>query len=328
MKPKRTNPHASPFRRALLLALPAVLVIGFAVAPESRAEEAEDSKIASVRVGIYHYPPLLFVDKGGKASGFYVDIVDEVARLESWSVEYVFGTWDECLARLEGREIDLLLSIAYTEERAKKYAYINETVFTNWGQVYVHRSREVRSIFDLKGLRVAVLSNDVYSYGPHGFIQIARKLDMDYELNVEAQYDGVIAAVQEGRADAGITSRGYRVDLEANDEVRLSPVVMSPVEIRFALPKDGPLTPGLIKVLDRHISRLKKDPDSVYHRSIEKHVGAQTRVAFIPRWIWAPLAVGGALLLFFVLSHFVLQWQVQKKTRELRASEDRYRTLV
>ncbi|MHC4779097.1 MAG: two-component system sensor histidine kinase NtrB, partial [Planctomycetota bacterium] len=40
------------------------------------------------------------------------------------------------------------------------------------------------------------------------------------------------------------------------------------------------------------------------------------------------LVIGGGLLLFFVLSYFLAKWQVQKKTQELRASEDRYRTLV
>ncbi|MHC4779759.1 MAG: transporter substrate-binding domain-containing protein, partial [Planctomycetota bacterium] len=281
----------------LLLALFAALALSALAPVDLRAgERAPKNDIESIRVGIYHYPPLLFVDDSGKASGFYVDIVDEVARLESWSVEYVFGTWDECLQRIEGGEIDLLLSIAYTEERAKKYAYINETVFTNWGQVYVHESREVRSIFDLKDLRIAVLSNDVYSYGPQGFIQIARKLDMTYDLVVEAQYDSVIDAIQEGRADAGIVSRGFRVDLDKYDEVRVSPVVLSPVEIRFALPKNGALTPQLIESLDFHISRLKKDPDSVYHRSIEKHVGMQTKISVVPVWIRYSLVIGGGLL--------------------------------
>ena len=76
-----------------------------------------------VKVAIYNYPPVVFKDNEGKYQGLQVEILEEIAKIEGWKLEYLHGNWVDCLNRLERNEVDLLLGIGYSENRATQYSY-------------------------------------------------------------------------------------------------------------------------------------------------------------------------------------------------------------
>ncbi len=49
-----------------------------------------------------------YKDNKGIVSGVYPDILNYIAKKENWKLEYVYGTWEEGLARLKKGEIDSL----------------------------------------------------------------------------------------------------------------------------------------------------------------------------------------------------------------------------
>ena len=49
-----------------------------------------------------------------------IDIIEDVASSEGWTIQYAPCVWNNCLEKLENAEIDLLVGIAYTPERAKE----------------------------------------------------------------------------------------------------------------------------------------------------------------------------------------------------------------
>ena len=55
----------------------------------------------TIRVGAYENAPKIFTDESGKVSGFWVDITNYIAKKEDWNIEWVHGTWDECLEDLK-----------------------------------------------------------------------------------------------------------------------------------------------------------------------------------------------------------------------------------
>jgi ABC-type amino acid transport substrate-binding protein len=57
----------------------------------------------------------------------------------------------------------LLVAIAYRPERTERYDFNQETVLTNWGQVYTVPGRGVNSILDLRGKVIAGLPQDIYT---------------------------------------------------------------------------------------------------------------------------------------------------------------------
>lgn len=144
-----------------VLILLGVIFISFGGSPLRLHAGVEPQRI--LRVGIYQFKPLAFLDDEGNAQGLYVDILEEIARAEGWEILYVPGTWTECLRRLEQGEIDLLVAIAYSPERDQLYDFNEETLFTNWGQLYVAPDSDIESILDLRDKAVAGVTEDIYT---------------------------------------------------------------------------------------------------------------------------------------------------------------------
>ena len=89
-----------------------------------------------LRVGVYNNSPKLFVDTTGRAAGILIDMLDEMAAAEGWTVRYVPCTWAACVAKLARGELDVLPDVAYTEERARTFKFHAVPALLSWSQLY------------------------------------------------------------------------------------------------------------------------------------------------------------------------------------------------
>lgn len=108
-----------------------------------------DSK--TVKVGVYDNSPKIYKDANGTIKGFWADITNYIAQKEGWNLIYVFGTWDEGLARLEKGEIDLMVDVAVSDARKEKYDFNNETALLSWSIIYTRKDFDIKSFKDLEG---------------------------------------------------------------------------------------------------------------------------------------------------------------------------------
>ena len=115
----------------------------------------------TLRVGLYHNPPKVAIGENGDPQGIFVDLLQAIANEESWSLDYVPGTWAECLARLEAGTIDLMPDVAFTPDRERRFAFHSEPVLSSWFQIYARRGSGIRSLVDFDGKRVAVLEASI-----------------------------------------------------------------------------------------------------------------------------------------------------------------------
>jgi len=270
-----------------------------------------------IKVGVHQNEPLVFIDSDGKAQGIYIDVLEEIAAKEEWSINYVFGSWSECLERLEKGEIDLLVDIAYSEERDERCDFTNVNVLTNWGQLYTQRGSDIQSILDLEGRRVAAISGDIY------YIELSKlvnSFDVGCDFVEVEDYPTVFQLVEDGTVDAGVVNRLYGMQHEEEYAVAISPIVFAPVELRFAVPEGE--NQWLVNALDSQLTLMKEDRSSVYYRSLDKWLGGIGAVGWaFPDWLrWALVGLGGVAV-FFVGGTVLLRAQVRAKTKELRRSE-------
>ena len=84
------------------------------------SEAVDESKV--VRVGLLDYSTFM-EEKDGLVMGYAYEYLVDISRYANWDYEFVPGTWEECLERLEKGEIDLLASAQYTADRADLYDY-------------------------------------------------------------------------------------------------------------------------------------------------------------------------------------------------------------
>ncbi|MEW6108119.1 MAG: PAS domain S-box protein [Nitrospirota bacterium] len=287
------------FSLALLISLSLVLSL------PSHAGET------TVRVGVYQNKPQIFIESDGSARGFYVDILEDIASKEKWRLEYVSCYWPECFRRLENSEIDLLVSIAYSEERAKRFDFTSEAVLSNWGKVYKHSGTKIQSIADLDQKTIAVHKNDIYF---EKFDRIRKTMGINCNFIEVDDYGRVLNLIEEKKADAGVVSRLFGLLYEKDYDVYPTTIEFSPTELRFAVPKNK--NRDLVAAIDRHLRSLKEDKKSVYYQSLNKWFEGIGRWQ-APVWLkWALPSIGAILLLFACIS-FILRNQVRRRTAEL-----------
>ncbi|HDH81900.1 MAG TPA: transporter substrate-binding domain-containing protein, partial [Thermoplasmatales archaeon] len=284
-----------------------------------------------IRVGLYENPPKIFTDASGNISGFWPDIIGYIASEEGWEVEYVHGNWSECLQRLEKGEIDIMPDVAFSEGRNKLYDFSNEIVLVSWSIVYTRKGLDMQSIIDLKGKTIAVLNGSVNSDGPGGIKELVRKFDINCAFMEMGSYTEVFEALESGEADAGVTNRDFGGRHESQFDVKKTPIIFQPVDLKFAFPKNASMNPYLIERIDYHIRELKNDSSSIYYKSIGKYLEnavVEEEVVVFPVWAKDALYIASTVSIFLLLLYILSRMQVKRKTTELKESEEKYRTLI
>ena len=264
-----------------------------------------------IKVGIYQNIPLTFIDEEGKIKGFFIDILEAVAKKEGWKIQYVPDSWPQCLKNLADGKIDLLGVIAYSPERAKLYDYSYENVQSEWAQVYTHNKSGIDSVLDLKFRKIAVLREDIH------FINLR---DMVNSFGFQArfieafEYETVLELVENGRCDAGVVSHNYGMQYEDQYNIHKSPIIFNPQKLYIAVPKG--VNRELLDKFDWRLRDLKNAKKSVYYQSMNKWFGAGSGWD-IPQWlIWITISIAGLLFIFLTTS-VILRNRIKAKTQEL-----------
>lgn len=296
-----------------------------------------------VKVGVYQNTPLTFIDENGKVGGFFIDILESIAGKENWKIEYVQSSFSEGLSNLESGRIDLLGAVAYSESRGKLYYFTFESIFTNWGQMYINNNTDIESIIDLEGKKIAVLQGDIY-------FENLKKLVNQFGIQcafIEAfEYEDVLKLVEIGRCQAGLVSKIYGLQNERNYDISKSSILVSPQKLYWAALKGK--NQNLLFALDKRIRELKSDERSIYYEALNKWFGIAVE-SKLGRWFkWIVISFL-SLLALFITSSLILRVQVKSKTKELltkneelmeeiknrkqveealRDSEEKYRTVL
>ncbi|MFH2104374.1 MAG: transporter substrate-binding domain-containing protein [Chloroflexota bacterium] len=285
--------------------------------------QAAFAQAVHLRVGLYQNPPLSFSDDDGVAQGLVVDILRAIAQEEHWQLEFVPCEWTQCLEMLASGQIDLMGAIAYTEARTERFDFNSEAYFVNWGTVYTRSGITIQSLLELDGLTIAAVNEDVYTLGLQDLLT---RLGIESEFIAAQDYAQAFAMVQSGAVDAGVVARLYGVLHEADYQLEQSPIIYSPITLRYAATK-GQHT-AILETIDTYLGQWKSEPNSPYNLALNQWLESQALV-WKPPW-WLPWVFGGLLawvgLLFGAVA--ILRARVRAQTASLSESEQKFRGVV
>ena len=137
--------------------------------------------------------------------------LQEVARLENWTLVPVPCQWDACLAAVEAGTLDLMPDVARTDSRVRLYDFHRVPALHSWSQLYRRPDQPIESMLDLQGKRVAVLE------GSSQQAYLRTLLDgfgLRTELLPHASFEAAFAQVAAGQADA-VASNHHFGDIAA-----------------------------------------------------------------------------------------------------------------
>jgi PAS domain S-box-containing protein len=106
--------------------------------------------------------------------------------------------------------------------------------------------------------------------------------------------------------------------------------VFNPIELRFALPPESPLTPMLIERIDAQLAQLKRDPNSIYYRKLEEYLletPKQKTVIRWPPWLLPALLSAGGVIIVLFLAILIVRREVRERAaveKARRRSEERF----
>jgi PAS domain S-box-containing protein len=298
---RKTN----PFGRGALCA--AALLLGLCGGGPQPA--SAESRV--VTVGVYENAPKIFMDGPGTPAGIFIEILEHIAAAEDWQLQYVAGTWAECLNRLERGELDLMPDMAYTAERAKLFAFHQVPVLSDWFQVYTRKNAGIRSVVDLAGKRVAVLERSVQE---EAFQNLIEGFDLAITITAHADYAAIMEQVAGNGADAAVTNRFYGAMHAGQYNLEETAIIFNPTKLFFAAPKTG--REEILDAIDTHMDRLQSDSQSLYYGALTRWIAEEVQIG-LPAWVKGFGITVAAALLVSLAGTLMLKRQVNTRTREL-----------
>ena len=273
--------------------------------------------VSPIKVGIYQNQPKIFMNEDQQPAGFWVEVMDAVASQEGWTVEYIPGSWEECLNRLEKGEIDIMPDVAFTEKRDEIFLFSDESVYTSWSGIYTKEGEGIESILDLDGKNIAVLKNSVNYEGPEGLRSLVKAFDMNCTFVEKDDYLQVFEAIHTGEAHAGTASKDFAIRHLSVFQLITTPIIFQPSTLYFAFPIRSERSQAVKDRVDFRISQLKANEDSIYYQSMDKWFSVNPEDSSVFKWLLWGLVISAGVITLLVSGSLLLRSQVRLRTKEL-----------
>lgn len=280
------------------------------------------SDTIELQVGIYDNPPKIFLDQNNKPSGFFTDILDEIAKRENWRLVYVKCEWRECLLMLEDGRLDIMPDVAYSKEREKRFRFNKEVVLSNWSIVLANKKSKISSILDLDKKKIALLKNSIQ----HEQIkEIFELFEVKPVFILTGSYEEALSITQKGAADAVLVNRHYGELHENMFDLMHTNILMNPAALKFAF-SNFDNSQAIIDKIDIHLNNLKSDRESIYYKSNEKWL-KESEHFHIPTWIYVTIAIILAIVALLIAAVTFFKYMLNKKTQEVIENSEKFRQL-
>jgi polar amino acid transport system substrate-binding protein len=245
--------------RRLLLArsagLGAVLALGLsAMASVPALADALDeiTKAGTIKVGIFEdFPPFASLGSDMKVQGYDVDMAEMIAKSLGVKAELVGITGQNRIPYLTEGKVDLLLSIGYSDERAKVVDF-TDPYAPYYIAVMGPENVEVKSAADLKGKTIAV------NRGTLEDTEVTKVAPEGADIQRYSDYNGVISAFLSGQAQLMVVGNDVGATILAKNPA------IKPVEKFQLLTSPSNMAvrkgeTGLQKKLNELLAGMRKD---------------------------------------------------------------------
>ncbi|SFM85556.1 Signal transduction histidine kinase [Methanolobus profundi] len=227
-------------------------------------------------------------------------------------LEFVPGTLDRSLARLDNGSIDIVPAIPFTPEMNERFLLTTEAAFTDWGVVYTYSDSNISSMNDLGGKRIAYYEDIFFE----SFNASPGNSNISYTFVKGENYQAIFEMIQNRDADAGIIARSYGNEHESQYDVKKISFVISPTDMVFALPKNADMNISIL--IDENIRQMVIEDGKIHYITPETET-TDLNTWESPSWLKFSVSIGGGLLLLLVILSLILRNKVDEKTYELNS---------
>jgi signal transduction histidine kinase len=214
------------------------------------SDNLNNSRDKIVVGGDFDYKPFTYLDDHGQAKGFDVDVIKSIADQYNWDLEFRFTPWDRALKNLQKGEVDVLLSVLYTEQRDTMYDYTIPYNEDYYG-IFVRENSDIDEISDLSEKQIITLKGDA------SVTRFIKPMALLTNTTLVESLPEAIQLLSEGEGNAVLAP--YLIGMEAIEDLQVGnvqvvgPSIM-PILYRFAVKKGNS---RLLSLLNDGIDQVK-----------------------------------------------------------------------
>ncbi|WP_372745122.1 ATP-binding protein [Lutibacter sp.] len=283
-----------------------------------------------LKVGVYDNPPKLFLNSNGKPVGFFIDITNEIGKVENLRLEYIYDTWDNLYKKLQTGEIDILPDMVYSEERDSIFTLNKLPVLNSWLEFFSRSELKLNSILDLENKKIGVLKGSMQEDLMKNFS--VNELNISFELVTFKDYSTSVKALKNNSIDAILADRFFGFSSLFDKSIKSTGIILRPSSLYYGFTKNK--HNAVVEIFDKNISRLKNNSESYYYKSLFYWLDKNFKTG-IPENLKLLISVVILVLIISMFFTFLLRKRVKDKTNELltakekvEESEKNYKKLV
>ncbi|MEG2076042.1 MAG: transporter substrate-binding domain-containing protein, partial [Victivallaceae bacterium] len=146
-----------------------------------------------------------------RKSGYAYEYYQNIARLNGWEYQYVYGAWSDIYLKLLQGEVDIVAGISKCEERAGKILYPEYPMGTESYHIFVpvdYKGIQDRNISSLNGKRIGVNAHSLMLTLFEKFVQ---DNSLACEIKTYPSHSACSRALKGGEIDGYIITDNYVV---------------------------------------------------------------------------------------------------------------------
>ncbi len=311
-----------------------------AISPEIDSKLTSDEKAwlqnnKSIQLGVDpSWPPMEMISSDGKYQGIAADYIDIIEHLLGIEMTLLAGlSWEAVIAKAKSGEIDLLPAVAESQEReeylnfSESYASIPVVIIT------MANNNAIKSIEDLKGLRVAV----VKSYAVQDWL---KRDHPEINLYMAENAENALKLVSFGSVDAYIgdtASASYFINNSAIVNLKIASDTQYSYSLKMGVRKDYKI---FLSILNKTISEI---PQKTKNEIFQKWITLRYEKINLKKIAWS--FAGTLAAIVFIVLVFInirlrrlrreLESGIKARTKELlqlnkdlKTSRDHYEAII
>ncbi len=268
------------------------------------------------------YPPYSFLDEEGKPQGHDVEIMNALADKLNVQVEYRLRPWAEALQSLKDGEVDALIGVIYLDKRKEFFDFTIPTWFDSYA-IFARSSAVFENLDNLRKGRIVALSGDA------SISRFIEPMGLEESTQFVDTLPDAFQLVENGEGDFVLAP--YSIGMEIIDRhnfrtIRVVGPSILPSLYCIAVRKgDSDLLAAFNSAID--ISKMEGVIQRINHKWFS-HYREEDSLRELVRMLRFMLVPGTVFVLFLLLWLWSLRRQVRKRTAQLQASEQQFRTLA
>ena len=276
------------------------------------------------RVAVFDNYPMVFRDQHGNPDGIIIKTLQEIAKKEGWTYDYIDCDLGDCIASLRNGQIDIIPQMAYTIERSQEILFSDESIALLWAEVYVHPDvkKDYHSVMSLNDKVVGLGTDSYFIDGPdYNYSQVIAERGVHVTGREFEDYDEIFRAIEDKTIDAGVVNRMF-AELYAGDyEVAKTSISFSQFFMKIAFPLSHPDADYLNATISQSIADMKEEPSSVFMEEHKKYF-VRGNYSMLPSWFWLAIMITLLSVGALIGVNRLLRIRVRFRTQKLKIAMD------